>query len=176
MLLLPSPPRRCHLRAFVVTVALAAGLALVSMFMLGLAPWGVGLGTSICLTALSVAFVRPNLFRKPYYAWNRMSDLYLRGVRWSIKTACFSIITVLHQRHGSPLRLETDAPQWIPRASSDASSVTEVGHQDWRIVYVAWVRGTGKWWALSLLPFLIIFTVLDRELEPVLPSQTYTLF
>jgi hypothetical protein len=176
MLLLPSPPRRSHLRAFVLALGLAGGLALVGLLALGLTRWGLGLGMGLCLATASVGLAWPNLFRSPYYAWNRLSGHYLRGVRWSIKTLCFLILVILHQRVGSPLRLDTGPPQWTARAPSDTFSVAEVGQPDWRAAYVAWARGTGKWWALSLLPFLMVLAALDQELEPVLPSQTYTLF
>jgi len=176
MLLLPSPPRRSHLRAFVLALGLAGGLALVGLLALGLGRWGLVIGTGLCLTTASVGLVWPNLFRSPYYAWNRLSGLYLRSVRCSIKTVCFLILTILHERVNSPLRLDAGPPQWTARAPSDAFSIAEVAQPDWRAAYVAWVRGTGTWWALSLLPFLIVLAALDRELEPVLPSQTYTLF
>jgi len=180
MLILPYPARRAHLRAFSLAIGVTAGLALGCLLAFRLGVWGIGLGLSLGLIGAAVGLRWPQCMRRAYILWNRFGELYMRAVRFTMKLICFLILTLLGRRGASPLNLvhpRAAESFWEPREQADHRSALDGTRAGWCHGYVAWARRSGKWWALSLLPLLVVLAAIETEAEAAMPSQTtYTLF
>jgi hypothetical protein len=182
MLILPTPPRRASLRAFALALGLMAGLALGCLAALFVSGAWFGVGFSFGLAAAALGALWPHTVASSYVLWNRFSDLYMRIVRLLLKIVCFHFVLAIAPRSDFSLSLArpgSDPSFWIPR--KDVTLPPRSTHADgpgvhWKRSYVAWVVRSRKWWALSLLPFLILLAAIDTETGPSVPSGTYTLF
>jgi hypothetical protein len=180
MLTLTSPARRAHLQAFSLAIGFTGGATLGCLLALHLGLWGIGLGLCLGLIGAAVGLRRPQSMRRAYVMWNRLSDLYMHAVRFAMKLVCFLILTLLGRRGASPLILVHPGAArtlWEPREQADHRSALDGTRAGWCHGYLAWTRRSGKWWALSLLPFLVVLAAIETEAEAAMPSQTtYTLF
>jgi hypothetical protein len=152
---------------------------LLALFVSG--PW-FSLGLFLGLALAVVGLLCPHIMVGPYGLWNRLSGFYMRAARFIIKAICFYVLVVFVGQAGSSLRLtRSDSSQslWRPREhvslvhppASPASA-----HKGWKRNLVAWALRSAQWWALGLLPFLIILGALDTDSEGSLPFDIYTLF
>ncbi len=182
MLPLPSPPRRAWLQSFSSAIGLSGGLMLgflLALFLSG--PW-FGLGLLLGLAFAVVGLLWPQIMVGPYGLWNRLSDLYMRAARFIIKAICFYVLVVFVGQPGSSLRLRRlDSSQslWTPREQVSLVHLPAPpasARKGWKRSFVEWALRSAQWWAVGLLPFLIILAALDADSEGSLPSDTYTLF
>jgi hypothetical protein len=180
MLILPSPARRAHLRAFSLAIGFTGGAALGCLLALRIGVWGIGPGLCLGLIGAAVGLRRPQSVCRAYMMWNRLSHLYIRAVRFAMKLICFRILTLLGRRGASPLNLvhpRAAGSLWEPRDQADHRSTSDGTRAGWCHGYVAWTRRSGKRWALSLLPFLVVLAATETETEIPMPSHsTYTIF
>ncbi|MFB3817876.1 MAG: hypothetical protein ACE147_09455 [Candidatus Methylomirabilales bacterium] len=177
MLTLPLPPRRVHLQAFALALGISAGLALGGLLALVWSATGAVVGLGLGLLAGAAALGAEPL-RGAYLGWARLSTLYARAVRLSMKALCFLILAVAARRGGAALTLAHPNLRslWTPRPAT-AAGASRHARRGWKGAYAAWALASpSRWWALGLLPFLLVLAAADTDAEAALPSDTYTLF
>jgi hypothetical protein len=182
MLPFPSPPRRAWLQSFSLAIGLSGGLMLGSLLAIVLSgPWFT-LGPLLGLALAVVGLLRPHVMVGPYGMWNRLSGFYMRAARFIIKAICFYVLVLIVGQAGSSLRLtppDSSSSLWRPREPGSLVHPPDPvvsPHSGWTRSFIAWALRSGQWWALGLLPFLIILAALDTDSEGSLPSATYTLY
>ena len=186
-LTLPSPNRRASVRAFWLTLGVmtaASGFA---------AAWWFRDGTSLAaaLTAAvvvgSIGYVREELARRVYAAWNRRLVRPLSALAARVVMAiCFFIVLVAAGRARARMGLSAAgaALVWTPRASLPtdaypglfAAASPDGSSGAWVAHYLRWARQTDNLWSVALLPFLAMLKCLASEPEKVAPANIYTLF
>src|SRR5690606_30865855 len=107
--------------------------------------------------------------------------LWLTGI-------CFYIVVVAVGQTGSSLALarsRTGTSCWVehlPHATSTpdhvaAHNIETLPSRSWLKDFCIWATQRGHGWALCLLPFLLLLTLLgSEEEEQVFPGSIYTLF
>jgi hypothetical protein len=185
--LLPVHPRRAWLQSFWIVMCLAGGFLLGGILAgrLGLAWFWLGAAAGCGLIPIGV--IRPAVAKAPYRLWFRIADLYSRVVRLAVKAVMFFVIFVIVGGRRSSLRLDrpTEMPSmWLPRTTLSSENYPhehESGGgssapRSWTAVYGSWARSSGNGWAIALLPFLLLLSVLEPEQERTVPAGIYTLF
>lgn len=178
MLTLPVPPRRVHLQAFALALGVSAGLALGGLLALAWSAAGVVAGPGLGFVAGAAAALGAESLRGAYLGWGRLSALYARAVRLAMKALCF-LILALAARRGDPA-LSLGHPNlrslWACRPATAAGG-SRRARRGWKGAYAAWALASpSRWWALGLLPFLLVLAAVETDAEAALPSDTYTLF
>ncbi|HXF93351.1 MAG TPA: hypothetical protein VNK46_11395 [Nitrospiraceae bacterium] len=186
-MLLPLHPRRAWLQSFWIVMCSMIGLLAGGCLAARLGtPWiATGVLAGVLLSYLG--FLVPTVARGPYRLWFRVTDLYFRIVRLAVKAACFFLIFVIVGRRKSSLLFDRPtemASIWGPRNTlPDANYPHEYEGETggakpraWVSVYLSWARSTGNGWAIGLLPFLLLLSLLEPEQERVFPAGIYTLF
>lgn len=185
-LLMPLHPRRAWLRSCWLVTTAILGLACGGILALpfGLAGMVTGIMTGCFVGALG--WMAPSLATRPYRWWHRASDFYGRTLRLIIKAVMFFVILAAG-RQSSSLQLARPferASVWVPRRTLPSANYP---HEDervmgpaavraWPATYLTWARASGRRWAFSLLPFLLLLSLLEPEQERTVSAQTYTLF
>ena len=184
MITLPAPPRRAHLRSFWVALCTMLGIsASVCMCILALPhPLAIPAGTIVCLVA--VGLVMTEWIRPLYGAWNWGARLVARGTRLLLMSICFFIVFaavgLAGARFDRALSM-SPASSWVRRRTQDGeenlSPFAEKPNGTMQMnAYLHWARSSGNLWAVVLLPFLFLLSVLAEDEDDTLPAYVYTLF
>jgi len=185
-ILLPYRPRQAWLKSFGLALSIAAALLAAVMALVGF-PALSGLGAlAACLLALA-AMVRPETLRLPYRLWNKLARHYAAAARIWLLGTCFYFVFPVVGRAGSSLGLAPSpsaTSHWVPRETLPAITYTsqhrtgaaEAPCGGWIRTFVSWAARSGNFWAIFLLPFLILLSALQPEEEEAFPSNIYTLF
>jgi hypothetical protein len=187
MITLPAPPRRAHLRSFWFALCTMLGTsATVCMYILALPhPLAIPAVTVVCLVA--VGLVMTEWIRPLYGAWNRGARLVARGARLLLMGICFFIVFaavgLAGARFGRAVSM-SPASSWVRRRTEDgeedlspfAAKSNGSMRMKWTKAYFHWARSTGNLWAVVLLPFLSLLSLLAEDEDDTLPAYVYTLF
>ena len=188
MLLLPNPARRGRLRGFWLVISTLTGCLVGVLLSLLVSPQWFGIGVILALGLAVLGVWKPHIISIVYSSWNTMAYSYMRAARLLLKGICFYIIFVAVGRAGSSLKLARPSDKkslWIPRDSNtldshgslDEVSLEESPHESWVRAFLAWAKKSGNWWTGCLLPFLMLFSLLEDDQEhKALPVEIYTLF
>ncbi len=186
-MLLPLHPRRAWLQSFWIVMCSMIGLLAGGCLAVRLGiPW-IAAGVLAGALLSAIGFLVPTVARGPYRLWFRVTDFYFRMVRLAVKTVCYFVVFVVVGRRKSSLlcdRPTAMASIWVPRHTLPVTNypheyegeTREVKQRPWVSVYLSWARSTGHGWAISLLPFLLLLSVLEPEQERAFPAGIYTLF
>ena len=186
MTTLPFRPRRHWLLSFWLVVSVLAGVTMGTLGWLLLSPrWTVG---AIMLAAGSMTFgmLRPEIMAGGYGVWNEASHFVARGVRLALVTICYFVVLV--PLHLSGTTLELGRPNrgqslWVTRRQPTRTAYFKVfeaanggsPRRAWIASYVSWACETGNVWAVFLLPFLVLLSILDVPDAPrSVPADIYT--
>ena len=181
---LQMPPRRAWLRGW--SLAMAA-VALILGCGIGLLTGSISaplVAGPISLGVILVGVLRPGAMRLPYRAWNRLTRVYAGLVRgWTI-AVCYFVVIAPASRFGSSLELDSSGrSRWRPKSplALDAYGSEHAGPsrnrgRGWIRTLRSWSMTSGRSWAASLLPFLIVLSWLEAPEEHRVPSEIYTLF
>lgn len=187
MIHLPVHPRRAWLRSFWFAVALLGGLVMGGTLAVFVSwPW-FGVGAILGLVMALPGLLFPQIVAPPYRAWYWLSEWYMRLARFIIKGICFYVVFGVAGLAGSSLKLTppSDAEScWLPRKTLPPTSnlhqydAPPLDHRrrGWQATYISWAVRSGNWWAIGLLPFLIILAPLEPEEDQSFPANIYTLF
>ncbi len=179
-------PRRAYLRSFWISLCLVLGTA--GALLAGL--WSASLDTTVLLVTgmLAVAlfgYLYPPIAKRPYAAMYHCFEYYGQLLRFCLKLVCFFLVFVAVGRAGSklPVAPRPAGSMWLPRSSTPAEEFDSEfegtqGDENphWTATYLAWAHRSGNGWAVMLLPFLVLLSVLEPEEERSFPANIYTLF
>jgi hypothetical protein len=125
---------------------------------------------------------------RPFYAiWNWVARRVAYVTRLALMGICYFVVFVVVAQAGARFtrkRPRSMRTTWTPRGNQAEtpgprfSSVTlkDATERGWATAYFIWARRTGNWWAIFLLPFLSLLSVLAHDDKEALPAHIYTLF
>jgi hypothetical protein len=188
MITLLSRPRRAWLMGFWFAISVCSGVFIGLVSALLISPqWCVLGGIPVVVLACTGLLWR-RAIRKAYAVWNRLALGFGRAAQLLLMGICFYVIFVAVGRTGSALRLAHPSPTaslWVARGTLAPNAyVSQYGAGDgaslqkgWIATFLSWAVRSGNWWALSLLPFLILLSALQiDETKSTFPANIYTLF
>jgi hypothetical protein len=187
MITLPTPPRRAHLRSFWIALCaiLGSSAAIIMWFSALPHPLAIPLATG---TGLVVVGLIMTDWIRPFYAiWNWVARRVAYVTRLALMGICYFVVFVVVAQAGARFtrkRPRSMRTTWTPRGNQAEtpgprfSSVTlkDATERGWATAYFIWARRTGNWWAIFLLPFLSLLSVLAHDDKEALPAHIYTLF
>lgn len=154
---------------------------------IGVVSWALGVKASWGWAATGLTVLLPGAVWTPWFeigirAWNKGVRLTVPLVRAYVLKVSYWVLISSVGRASSTLDLSlgsTDRSRWIPRGPRR----DEIGgdgpfprHQP-ASGLVAWAWCRGKTWRLSLLPVMLLLTLLGDEAEQSgPPTGTYTLY
>lgn len=186
-MVVPVHPRRAWLQSFWIVTCSTSGFFVGGLLAVQLGSMWLAAGLLAGGLLSYIGFLFPAVTLGPYRLWFRILDLYCRVVRLAVKVVCFFVIFVIVGRRKSSLCVDrpTDkASIWLPRTTLPSANYPheyegEIGParlRSWVSVYAAWARSSGNGWAITLLPFLLLLSLLEPEQERAFPAGIYTLF
>jgi hypothetical protein len=187
MITLPRPPRRAHLRSFWIALcAMLSSSATTIMWFFALPhPLAIPLATGTGLVA--VGLMMPEWIRPFYTLWNKVARRVASITRLALMGICYFVVFVVVAQAGARFtrkRPRSMRTTWTPRgkqAETAGPSFSSVMLKDptergWATAYFIWARRTRNCWAIVLLPFLSLLSVLADDDKETLPAHIYTLF
>jgi hypothetical protein len=181
---LPSGLRRAELRGFCVA---ASGIMLFALFLVcGPSMSFVYAGAAIAPLSAS-GMIYPSLLIIPYRIWNKCAKLYARFAQISLMAIAYHFIVRivgLMALSGQFKPARSGISAWVPRrtitvlaydSQYEAPDHLSI-HAPWTAGFVSWARRTPNVWAVCLLPFMILVSILEPEEEREQVSDIYTLF
>jgi hypothetical protein len=136
---------------------------------------------------VAVGLIMPEWVRPLYAIWNKVARRVASVTRLALMGICYFVVFVVVAQGGArfarkrPGSMQTT---WIPRrnqaeavaSSFSSESLKDPAERGWATAYFIWARRTGNWWAIILLPFLFLLSVLADDDKETLPAHIYTLF
>lgn len=149
--------------------------------------WGSILGLLIGLASSVIVLWQPQIAKVPYRLWSRVADFYVRVARLAVKVICFFLVFVTVRRGGSSLTVSRAAftqSMWLERGTVSRTNYAheyegtsqESSASTWTTTFVSWAKESGNFWAITLLPFLMLLSALEADEECAFPPNIYTLF
>jgi hypothetical protein len=186
MISLPINPRRLELRsfwlicsAFVATAVVVTGWRFNALLSLA---FGVLVVVPICM----IVIVREPFVLRLYQGWNnRLVRPVADFATYLVLGICFFIVFVITGALGSRLRLGGNATtMWERRSSLPGQAYNLPSANEgqlsmdagWIRNYFSWAGRSNNFWAISLLPFLIVLRFISNERQQREESNIYTLF
>lgn len=187
MILLPDPPRRSWLMSFWIVMSVCAGLVTGGLAALLGSGHLLGFGVSLAIVLALSGRLRPEAISLPYRAWNKLARYYGSAAEVALTAIWFYIVFAAVGKLGSSLRLArptSNESLWLLRRTC---GVTIYGsHHDlqtkpsnkkhWTCAFVSWTLKSGNVWAICLLPFLLLISIVETPDHETFPSNIYTLF
>jgi hypothetical protein len=187
MITLPKPPRRAHLRSFWIALcAMFWSSATLIMWFFAL-PHRFTIPLATATGLIAVGLIMPRWIGPFYAIWNKVARAVAYVTRLALMGICYFVVFVVVAQAGARFtrkRPRSMGTTWTPRGNQAEtpgprfSSVTlkDATERGWATAYFIWARRTGNWWAVVLLPFLFLLSVLADEDTKTLPAHIYTLF
>lgn len=184
---LPYHPRQAVLKSFWLALALSLGTGLGALLAVLKAPVWFGAGLLVGLIVAAPGLVQPQAVRMPYRIWNAAYRRYAAGARVVLNWICFYLVILATGATGSSLKLgrqPTSQSCWEPRAAAPHLSYFEQHQAAKRNgstgsrgpAFLSWVRTSGNWWTLALVPSLMLLALLEPGEEAGESLNLYTLF
>jgi hypothetical protein len=178
-------PRYAQLRAFWSALCILLGLGAIICGFVATLPfsWTCMIVFAIILL-LATGLVRPDWIQPLYVGWNTLTDYVAAGARRLLLAICFLVVSMVSlagarfRRGGATgtcwdsRRLERGAENLSPFAQPSNHFQSMSGTR----AYFHWARQSNNFWALVLLPFLWVLSLLTRDKDDTLPAHIYTLF
>jgi hypothetical protein len=187
MMMLPKLPRSVDLTSFWLTISLFCGLIVGILFWISQFPHWFVSGWMAASFVFLPGLLYPHKVFMPYKIWNKAARFVAHVGTIFLQSICFYVIFFAVGRAGSRLIIDLPMPQktmWCKRRSlepatyfSQYAGVGEgISKKGWLLNYVSWAVKSGNLWAWSLLPFLILLSVLETDKEESISSNIYTLY
>jgi hypothetical protein len=181
---LPYYPRQAVLKSFWLIFALSFGTGFGVILAALKSPLWLGAGLLIGLIVAALGLVRPQAVRRPYRIWNAAGRRYAAGARFVLNGICFYLVILAT---GATLKLgrqPTSQSLWEPRAAMPRSSyfdqhnaaICNGASQSRGPAFLSWALSSGNWWALALVPTLMLLTLLDPDEKAGESPNLYTLY
>lgn len=189
MILFPSRPDRTFLLCFWLSLVISAGLLFLIIFAyLDASLWFFWGFTLIFIFFLIGGYLLPNIILFAYEAWRNAASLFVRLSRLWLIGVCFYIALIFMGRTDSFLNLKrpsTKTSMWFPWIipGTDMYSTNPIGispinpyRRHWVYTFITWAKKPRHLWAFSLLPFILLFRVLQIGQKSDFPTSIYTLY
>jgi hypothetical protein len=184
--LLPYPPRRSWLIAFLasISVIVGASMSILLYFFLDHAGVALGIAAGLLFTACGLSLEIISLL---YRAYNKVARVFAAWtVTWT-SVVCYFVVFQIMSCFGSDLNVEPETrgkSNWLPVNSVTAMCGFEDGslidaRRGWIGNYLAWCMRSRNLWALCLLPFLFVLSLVDCSAEyksGAVSESIYTLY
>jgi hypothetical protein len=140
------------------------------------------------ISVVTIGVVMTEWIRPIYAVWNnKVAHRVALITRPALMTICYFIVFLVVAQAGA--RFTRNRPRsmrtnWTRRAnqpevtgsSLSPTRLNDPADRGWATAYFIWARRTGNWWAIVLLPFLFLLSVLAEDDRKTLPGHIYTLF
>ena len=187
MITLPTSPHRTHLRSFWIAIcAMLGSSATIFMWFFAL-PHAFAIPLATGTSLLAVGLIMPQWIWPFYAIWNKVARRVASITRLALMGICYFVVFVVIGRAGARFaqnRSPSMQTTWSPRGhqaetsepSFSSATVKHIAERGWATAYFTWARRSGNWWAIVLLPFLSLLSVLAEDDRKALPAHIYTLF
>jgi hypothetical protein len=186
MITLPRPPRRAHLRSFWIALCAMLGLSVTIIMWFFALPHALAIPFATGTALVAVGLIVPEWIGPFYAIWNKVARRVAFITRLALMGICYFVVFVVVRQAGARFtrkRYRSTRTTWSPRGNQaeTGSSFSSMRLEDptepgWATAYFIWARRTGNWWAIVLLPFLSLLSVLADDDRKTLPAHIYTLF
>ncbi len=191
MMILPFPARRHWLISFWLVISIGMGALFGASLAFQVSPIWLAFGVILTSILVLPGLLRPEVALLPYRAWNKLARYVVRGLRLLLMSVCFYTVFVAvrcRKRRRSSLNLASSTPNesmWVSRGTLTLESyaspyLAKTGcssRSGWIANFISSITNSGEFWAFSLLPFLILLSVLQTDDEQTqFPTNIYTLF
>jgi hypothetical protein len=185
MITLPVPPRAAHLKSFWLAFSMMLGTGTAICLHVLAVPHLLAISAVGVLLLVGTSVFATDSIQPLYTVWNRGARFVGRVARRLVLGVCFFIVFagvgLLGARFGRkvPNRASSGWDRRRPAIGEENRSplaekrLTRVA---WMPAYVRWARRSGNLWAVVLIPFLSLLSLLAEEEEDTLPAFVYTLF
>jgi hypothetical protein len=182
MLTLPAfPPRRAWIWAFWLAFSLSAGVSCALLLAATISWQWVIAAPAIAGLLLFAGWIDARIVEYPYRAWNKLAREFTRvGRLWVLAVLYYGVFMPVGWA-GSLMRVA--APKSGESLWTEHSPFCEdirfsaCGTQKWLTAYLSWCRPSRNRWAIWLVPFLLLLTILETEEQTdSVPTNTYTLY
>jgi hypothetical protein len=180
MINLPVPVNKSRIRHFWTSFSIVITLILSIACILIHPSSAVPVGLVLIAVLLSIGFIQP-VAGRGYEIWNKLS---IRFSRYATAWLSLSVLLVLYivGLAGSKLQKRhpvNETSMWMLKDSTDLiqEATGESKRGEWLGAYMNWVRTSKNWWAIILLPPLILINLINtEEYTASVPRNTYTLY
>jgi hypothetical protein len=177
--------------SFWLVISISIGALFGILLALRVSPAWLAFGVILTSTLVLPGLLRPQLALLAYRAWNKLARYLVRVLRLLLMGLCFYTVFLAvrcRKRRRSSLKLASSTPNesmWVSRGTLRPESyaspyLAETGHSSrsgWIANFISSITNSGEFWAFSLLPFLILLSVLQTDDEQTnFPTNIYTLF
>ncbi len=185
MLTLPEPPRAAHLRSFWLALSMIVGMSTAICLYVLAVPHSLAISSVTVLLFLGANAFGTDWIRPFYTFWNRGARLVARVTGRLLMGICFFIafgaVGLAGARYSrklptSPLSGWTRRGPQTGKENSAPSARRGINEAAWLRAYVRWARRSGNLWAIVLIPFLSLLSLLAKDEDDTLPTNIYTLF
>jgi hypothetical protein len=162
---------------------LASSAAIIMWFFALPHPLTIPLATGTGLVA--VGLIMTEWIRPFYTIWNKVARRVAFITRLALMGICYFVVFVVVGQAGARFtrkRPRSMRTTWTPRGNKaettapSFSSIKDPTERGWATAYFIWARRTDNWWAIVLLPFLSLLSVLADDDKKTVPGHIYTLF
>jgi hypothetical protein len=190
MILLPGSISTSAITSFWIALGVFAITFLVLIYMY-LMPAPIFLAS--CLTGIVLLvfllLFKPSLKRVVYVYYKGINRrLLISFVRTTILSVVFYFIIFLNRLYGGRLQLsfaDSDRTMWHRKIISNIVGgggsgdiiIDDIGYRSWLLSLYRWIKETGNWWVLTLVPYMLMLSILDdKKVQTTPSSETYTLY
>lgn len=190
MTILPTQyiARRAWLTSFWLVICASSGLLFVVLSVLLASPWWLGAGVILTVALALLGLLWSQAISLPYRAWNKLAMYFAWAGRLYLTGIYFFVMFVVVGQVRSSFKLggaaALGASGWVPRKplapaaypSQYDVAISDSSHKGWVRTYLSWALHSGNFWAVFLLPFLILLNALEPDGKKTIPIGIYTLF
>jgi hypothetical protein len=181
MLTLPAfPPRRAWLWAFWTALSLSAGVLSAVLLSLTLGWVWTAAAPAVVVAVFFLGWIWPPIIDYPYRAWNKLAREFVRFAPFWVLAVSYYIVFTPVAWAGSFFRVAALKPGeslWINYQMSTEAQLQDASTRSWFATYMSWCSGARNRWAVWLLPFLMLLSLLGTdEQKGSVPSNIYTLY
>ena len=185
MITLPEPPRAAHLRSFWFALSAIFGMSTASCLHVLSVPHSLAISAATALLLVGAGIFGADWIRPFYTVWNRGARLVARVTSGLLIGICFFIafgaVGLAGARYSR--KLPTSALSgWTRRGPQIGNeniapcARTGIKKAEWLCAYVCWACRSGNLWAIVLIPFLSLLSLLAKDEDETFPTNVYTLF
>jgi hypothetical protein len=182
---LPMPPNESRLRIFSLTMGLFFGLLGGIITLLIHKTYALPAALLFFASVFGLLFFFDHLAYVGYTFWNKTVYYYSRLARGWISVLILLTLFLVgltgSRIHTVPMT--TKRSMWVKKdgigGSADAPRYFDdtISEKKWIGTYFQWIKETKSWWAVFLIPLLMITDMLKSgTYVPSIPRNTYTLY
>lgn len=186
-MLLP-PVKHSVVKSFWVVLHVLAGFS-ACLVLAWVAPNWMPFGVTMVLASMLIGLMPSNLsfLWLMHRGWNEVVMRFAKIMKTIILAICFFVVFVAVGRSTGQLRmnrLPVSQSLWTSRNRKFTTNFRSLSHvpgenageSGWVSSFMTWAIHSKHFWALGLLPFLLLLSALGPEQNDSMPLGIYTLF